>query len=328
MREIKNVAAIYYPDGSSRTSEQVKRKIALEEGTKIKHLTDFPGRRDFEAWTEIVTRQQEERKEILDIPEKVEVEIRTRRPFLLSLFGDVHAGSERVDYKRFAEDVEATKEVEGFSITMGDLTDSYFFNPGEDEQIMAGEEQVLYAQSALEKLAEGGRLIAGIGGDHDLWSKDRMGAHTLYHEFHERFGAHYLEGPSKITVKVNDGEEEVDYKIVGAHKARGHSIYHPTHTPLRQEFGARGCDVSVTAHTHEKGHLRKVIPDFEGNERVVDYISLGAYKESDRYSRKQGFRAIGEAGQGGFGLVLHPGQKKVEVHWTIKGAAKRLLGVE
>ena len=322
----EKIPAIFYLDNSSRTMEQVRRKLALEEGTQIKHLTDFPARRDFANWTDVVARRQEERKELLDIPDKVAVEIRSRSPFLLSIFGDVHAGAEQFNARRFAEDVRATKEAEGYSMALGDLVDAYFFNPGENEQILNNEEQILYMRSALDELAEDNKLIAGWAGDHCTWQADKMGSRTLYHRFEEEYGAHYLEGISNVTIKVNDGEDEIDYKIVGNHKGRGHSIYHPTHSPLRQEFSARGCDVSVTAHSHEKGHLRKVIPDFDGEERVVDYLSLGAYKESDRYGRKQGFKRVGEEGQGGFGLILHPRQKEVEVHWTIGGAVKKLLG--
>lgn len=245
---LETFPAIVYPDKSSRTTEQVRRKLALEEGTQIRHLTDFPGRRDFDSWTEITTRRQEERKELLGIPERVAVEIRTRHPILLSVFGDVHCGAENFNARRFAEDVKATKEVDGYSMALGDLTDSYFFNPGENEQILNNEEQVLYMRSALDELAEDGKLIAAWAGDHCKWGADKMGARTLYHQFEEQYGAHYLEGVSNVTVKVNNGEKEIDYKFVGSHQGRGRSIYHPTHSPLRQEFSARGCDVSITAH--------------------------------------------------------------------------------
>jgi hypothetical protein len=202
---------LYYPDGTFRTQEEVGRKILLEEldYPPVRHCTDFPPERDFGRWTEIITRQQKERQELLGIPEFVEIEITTDRPILLALIGDVHAGGEDVDYDRFAKDVDLIKQAKGYVVTVGDLTDSYFFMPGAGQQLMAGDEQVLYAQAALSHLAESGGLIAGWGGDHDMWPKDKMGAHTLYHRFHERYSAHYLEGVSYLTIGLSNEKSTV-----------------------------------------------------------------------------------------------------------------------
>ena len=316
---------LIYLNGSSRTEQQVKRKLAFEEETKIKHLTDFPARRDFDTWTDVITRRQDEREELLGIPEHIEVEIRSRRPILLSLFADSHGGAEGFDARRFAKDVSLVKEVEGYSITVGDLTDSFFFQPGVDEQILQGQEQILYMQSALDELAEGNRLIAGIGGDHDLWSKDKMGAHTLYHQFHERYNAHYMEGVSHITIGLNNGEETIDYRLTGSHRHRGFSVYNDSHAALRQEADeGRGADISFTAHQHIKGHNRQVVMEHGGKERVIDMLALGSYRTSDRYSRKKGFPRAHEESMGAFGLVLHPEEKIVEVKWTIEEAIKNL----
>lgn len=319
-------AAIYYPDNTSRTSDEVKRKLLLEESTAIRHLTDFPESRDFDAWTEIATRQQRERKELLEIPEHVHVEIDTKRPILIGLFGDVHAGAIEVDYERFAKDVKAIKEADGYSIAVGDLTDSYFFMPGAGEQILTGQEQLLYMQSALDELAEGGKLIAGFGGDHDLWPKDKGGAHTLYHQFNEHYNAHYLEEVSYVTIGLNNGENVVDYDFVGAHRRRGFSVYNDSHASLRQSKDeAPDSDISFTAHNHVKGYNQQVQKLHGGGEHLVHMLALGAYKASDRYSRKMGWARKDDVSMGGFGLVLHPSEKKIDVYWSLEEAVDSMV---
>jgi hypothetical protein len=66
------------------------------------------------------------------------------------------------------KDVNLITEAKGYTITVGDLTDSFFFMPEVGEQIISGDEQVLFAQSALDKLGRDGHLVAAFGGDHDM----------------------------------------------------------------------------------------------------------------------------------------------------------------
>ena len=311
---------LFYLDGSYRTRQEVRTKLAFEEATQIKHLTDFPPERDFERWTEVVSRRQKEKQELLGIPEQVEVEIRTNRPILVALFGDVHAGGEEVDYNRFAKDVDLVRKVEGYTITVGDLTESGFFMPIVDEHILSGEEQRIYMKAALGRLAEGDRLIAGFGGDHGAWVKDKMGVYGLYQDFHKQYHAHYLEGVSYITIGLNNGENVVNYKLVGSHQHKGYSWFHSSHSAIRQEMEARGADVSFTAHKHEKGYMRKLVKQFGGDEKKIDCIALGTYKTTDRYSRKHGWPRKDKKEMGAFGIVLSPGKKEVNIFWNLEQA--------
>jgi len=336
MREIIKVKKIQpvqkvglvYPNGREATRAEVSRTVAVrslaDAETRIERLTRAPKSRDFEEWTDVMKTRQDQRKEVLNIPERVSVRINTKKPILVSLFGDVHAGAEDVDYKGFAEDVNLTREAKGYSVVVGDLTDSIHF-PSAGDNVANNTKQDLFMESAMDRLAEGGRLIAGFCGDHDGWVKSKMGRQGIYHRFAERYnGAHYLEGVSYIDVEVNDGEKPVDYKMVGSHRHKGYSLYHPAHASIRQELEARGADVSFTAHKHDKGHLRKTVKDQGGEEHVIDCLSLGAYKETDHYSRKCGYARKSKASMGAFGIILSPGEKEVTVHWTVKEAVEDL----
>ncbi|MBN2262505.1 MAG: hypothetical protein JW735_06310 [Prolixibacteraceae bacterium] len=319
---------LYYPDGSYSDRTQIRRKLLaqeLEGGTSITQLTQFPKARDFDQWVEIMTRQQDERRELLGIPEAIEVEIKATEPFLLALIADKHIGGAEVNTRRLAKDINLIDQAKGYSITVGDLTDSFFFMPEVGEQIISGDEQVLFAQAALERLARNDHLIAAFGGDHDMWSKDKSGAHTIYQDFQRRFNAHYLEGVSYVTLKVNNGENIVPYGFVGSHRHKGFSVYNDAHAPLRQfrDEGV-GSIVSFTAHNHIKAALTQVHKVAGGDEVKFHSLALGAYKETDRYSRKMGWPRKGEQSLGAFGLIVYPGQEQLDVCWTIEEAVDRL----
>lgn len=318
---------LYYPDGQFSSRKEIRRKLLSEELQGVSRRTDKNAvrRRDFKVWTEIVNRQQEERKELVGIPEAVTVDIDTTVPILVSLWGDVHAGGADVDYERFARDVDLIKEANGYSIAVGDLTDSFFFMPEVGEQIISGDEQVLYMQSALDELSKDDKLLAAWGGDHDMWSKDKSGAHTLYAKFVETYNAHYLEGVSYLTINLNDGLESIPYRLVGSHRHKGFSVYNDAHASLRQ-YRDEGVmsDISFTAHNHVKACLEQTHKLHGGEEVTVKNIALGSYKRDDRYSRKMGWPRKDDAGMGAFGLILYPDKKNIEVYWTLDEAVDAL----
>jgi len=173
---------LYYPDGSFSDRDTIRRKLLFEEITQgrtgLRHLTPEVKMRNFSDWTDIMIRRQNEVKELLEIPESISVEIDSKHPLLVWLVADLHGGGES-DYKRFLEDLAAVKEVGGYSIPVGDMTDSFFWSAGMDA-IVRGDEQTLFAQAAFKEMASGGKMIAAFGGDHDMWGKDKTGSHTLY----------------------------------------------------------------------------------------------------------------------------------------------------
>jgi UDP-2,3-diacylglucosamine pyrophosphatase LpxH len=320
---MKKEGLIYPGENEPRSWDEVNRNVVLREINGLHErvpLKSIPVR-DLSEWHEVMKRRASEREEVLGIPESVEVSINSKSPILLALIGDIHAGSEETDYERFAQDIDLIKSVNGFTITVGDLTDSFFFNSGQFEAIANNAEQQLYMQAVLEELAKDGHLLAGVSGDHDSWPTDKQGVRALYHDFMKNYDAHYLEGISYITLHLND----IDYKLAGAHRAPGYSIYNQAHAPLRLEKdAARGTDIAFTAHNHQKAYLQQTIQTYGGEERDIHLLSLGAYKKSDRYSRKHGWPRRHEKNMGAFGLILHPDSKEISVHWTLDEAVKQL----
>lgn len=319
---------LFYPDGTFAPADEVKRKLLLEElGTaaRVDQLT--APTRTFQEWTDVMVRRQVEREEVLPLPEYVKVQIATEKPILLALMADDHIGGEGTDYKRLARDVDLIKSVGGYTATFGDLTNSAFFMPDSGDELSTGEEQVLYARTMLGELSKDGHLLAGWGGDHDLWGKDKLGAHTMYHDFRQRYNAHYLEGVSYLTIELASKEGTVAYPLVGAHKHKGFSVYNDAHASWRQQLDeANGTDdiMSVTAHNHIKAYLEQSRKVYGGQSKMIHAIALGAYKSTDRYSRKNGWPRQSERSMGAFGVVLYPNEPKLSVHWTIEDAVKEL----
>lgn len=313
--------AIYYADGSSATRTQVRRKLLAEELTQPFQRTPHVGKRSFEDWQPIMERRTQEYKELLAIPETVEIEIATQRPILIGLFGDVHALHPECDLQRFGKDVDLVKEAGGYFITLGDLTDSIHWAPVPG--LASDQESMLYMQSALKYMAEDGHLLAGWIGDHEGWSFDKHNVHALYQDFYERFGAHLLDGVSYIDLGLNNGEEVQKYAIIGSHRHKGFSVYSDVHASWRQyndEAKSGRNIISITAHNHSKGHSRQTRKTFGGEEVVINSISLGTYKSSDRYSRKMGWPRKGEETAGSFGIVLFPNNERTEVFWNLEHA--------
>lgn len=321
----KEQAAIYYPDGSSQTRSQVRRRLLAEELTQPLHRTDRPSNRTFTEWQSIMARRSKEFQELLAIPELVEIEIATEGPILIGLFGDVHAAHPECDLERFGQDIEAVKAAGGYFLTLGDLTDSIHWGPVPG--LTSDEEAMLYMQSALAYMAEGGALLAGWTGDHDMWAFDKHGGHTLYQSFWERYNAHLLDGVSYIDLALNDGTNIQRYAIIGSHRHKGHSVYNDAHGAWRQQLDEANTSrqiVSVTAHNHTKAYLQQTRKCFGGDERLIHSITLGTYKRSDRYSRKMGWPRKGEETAGSPGIVLWPDQDRVKYFWNLDEAVEFL----
>lgn len=316
---------LFYPDGTFKTRTEVRRKLLADQLTEPLHHTSRPLQRDFTEWQPIMSRRQGEYKELLQIPETVHIEIATREPILIGLFGDVHAEHPETNLDAFGRDVDLVKSVNGYFMTFGDLTNSIFWK--QTPALVTNEESTLYMKSALKYMAEENHLLCGWLGDHDGWAYDKHGNHTLYADFWEKFNAHLLDGVSYVDIGLNNGETVQKYALIGSHRHKGFSVYNDAHASWRQQLDEANTSrsiVSVTAHNHTKAYLEQTRKCFGGDERLIHAVSLGTNKQSDRYSRKHGWPRKGDESTSAFGLVLHPATDRVEVHWNLEQAIQSM----
>lgn len=304
---------LYLPDGSFKSREEITMKN-LSKVDSVEFLTPLKNEdRTFKEWSDIFIRRQEERQ-VFQPPRHIEIKINTDRAILLGLFGDHHAGGEKVAYRRLEHDVTYMAGTPGtVVITAGDLTDSFFWGrDAQDGEIGSFKEQNSFAYSALKLFADNNKLLAGWRGDHDGWALQT--GEDLYSRFNRELNAHFLDGVSYISLWVG-GQL---YKISGAHRHGGFSIHNKAHAALRlYNDSARGSDIAFTAHTHQKGYVRQSVKDFGGNESNVHFISVGPYKQGDRYLDKMGYNEITDDGIGAQTILLRPDIKQIQVYDTV-----------
>lgn len=311
---------LFYADGSFKSRDE----LILETDTVNFITPNGRGSRSFAKWTEIFSRRQGERHEAFGIPEHVEIQIDTEKPILLVPFGDVHAGALDTNYKRFSKEVALVAETPGaYALSMGDMTDSFFWGgAAQDSDIGSYAEQNEYLRTALLYLGENHKLLAAWLGDHDGWVMNF--GDTLYDDFITNTGAYYLEGVSYISLTVG----KTLYKISGAHRHNGFSIYNKAHPALRlYRDSAEGADIAITAHTHQKAHMVQPVKTFGGDAMLGHFISIAGYKTTDEYARKKGFSRQVEEQLGPQSILLYPNKKKVEVFWDVETGIDRLNGL-
>lgn len=246
--------------------------------------TPIPEKKDIYYWNERMASRQEQYQETVPHKEN-NVSISFKDDIIVNFIGDIHAGSPNTDYKRVAQELEVIVNTpESYVILGGDLIDGFFFNPAQFEQIEQTPEQIAYMHSLIDFLAENKRLLVGFGGDHDLDWPSKSGSNP-YYDFPQKTGAYYMHGIGFITLNVG----EVSYKLTGAHRLAGHSLYNNVHPEMRLAKTVQGSDIYFGLHTHQKGHAQQATKMFGNEDKLVTYISVGPYKSEDGYSRKKGW---------------------------------------
>lgn len=311
---------LYYPDGSYKNRDTIIRE-AMTKGELPVLKTPTLKRLTFtDYWSPRFIKRQEEVLEAREqLTNNVEIQFPSER-ICINFIGDLHTGGE-CDYNRVSLELDKIVNTpNSYLMLMGDVIDGFFFNYAQMEQIEQVPEQIQYTKSMLKYLGENKKLLVGWAGDHEKWL-DKMG-NSLYADFYENTGAYYMYGVGYVTLSVG----KTDYKLTGAHRLPGSSIYNQNHPQDRaMRFGgAWGSDIIVSAHTHKKGHSEKTIVGFGGEAVKVHQIALGPYKCQDEYSKKNGWSKQVPAEMYGSAVILEPQEKYVRYYDDILLANEEL----
>lgn len=317
---IENKPGIIMPDGSFISKQSIDRKLLIAGEAKM--ITDMPLTRDNKYWGERFETRQKQYKET-DI-RKNNVEISFNEEPIINFMGDLHIGSPETDYQRINNEVEIISQTpNSYLMVLGDTVDGFFFNPAQFEQVEQAPEQFEYINSIFTKLGKEKKLLVAWSGDHCDWAK-KSGANP-YAEFSQKFDAYYMHGVGYVTLKVGD----INYKLAGAHRLPGFSMYNNSHAEMRLSKEVQGADIYLAGHTHAKGYVQQEIQQFGGDSRLVNFISLGPYKSSDDFSRKRGFVEKTENGMYGCAIKLYKDHRQVKYYSSIlEGNGKRLDRIE
>jgi len=311
---------LYYLDGSYKSIETLRLE-AMKKGDLPVLKTPTLKRLTFtDYWSPRFVRRQEE---VLEAREQqtnsVEIEFPAEK-ICINFMADLHSGGE-ADYGRINKEVETIVNTpNSYVILLGDVIDGFFFNYAQMEQIEQVPEQIQYTKSLLKYLGENKKLLVGWAADHDKWM-DKMG-NSMYADFFENTGAYYMYGLGYVTLQVG----KTEYKLTGAHKLPGSSIYNNNHPQDRavRFGGAWGSDIIVSAHNHKKGHSEKTFTGFGGEAIHVHQIALGPYKCQDEYSKKNGWSKQVPEEMYGSAVILEPDSKYVRYYDDILLANKEL----
>ena len=315
-----NNAGIVYPDGSFESADEVKRRLYLNSQFPDPALeTPLPLKKDFRYWNNRFRLRQREYLETKEITQHAVISFPERT--LITFIGDLHVGSGEVDYKRIEQEIELIVNTpNSYVCLMGDVIDGFFFNPAQMEEMEQVPEQVAYMQALVEYLAEHKKLLIGWGGDHDQTWQAQRGMNP-YTELADRAGAYYMHGVGYMTAKVGNQE----YHLTGTHRTQGHSIYNNAHGAMRLGRDAEGSDIVVIGHNHRKGIVQQSVKEYGGENRVVTYIALGAYKSTDDYSKKLGFADNNTESMFGVSVVLEKDSKQVKPYYDIVEAHREFI---
>jgi predicted phosphodiesterase len=307
---------VYLPDGTFRSRDQ----IILEAHSREVHhspifATPVPVQPTLEYFMDRLSRRT---KEAMDMRrEQRSGTVALPRTSLISFISDIHAGGYS-DIERLKDEVNQIEHTpNSYAVLMGDAIDGFLWNPAQAYQVEQVPLQVKFYRALVRRLYQKNKLLAGWLGDHDGWHA-KTGLDTT-DVFAPDTGIYLFNGLSYLTIKVAQQE----YKIAGAHRLPGFSMYNPTHPEYRALHfgGVQGADLIIAGHTHRKGISQTSYQTFGGHSQSVTLVSLGAYKWQDEYADKLGLtpKDRNPADMYGISVILREDQKSIEVHQDILG---------
>lgn len=285
--------------------------------------TEKPGWREIIDVAHMAADLQHRTRPLYNLADRV---IHTKQPIFVVLMSDFHLGAPAFDALAFLRTTDLLlSDPRFYFIIVGPDIETAFawFRSADavlDQTIPPWLQLEGYRQWLDEMLI---RALATCGDNHTDQRLERMlGEIGLTW----RTDLPYFRANGILTVRLDDGQEPVDYRIVLAHKYNGHSIYHKLQPTLRmfREIDPL-ADIYATAHTHAPFYLNGVYwPD---NVRSVDlrqhFAVAGTFKTGlDVY----GMRGFGKPGVIGLPtFMLYPGEKEI-VHFASPEQALRIAG--
>jgi hypothetical protein len=245
----------------------------------------------------------------------VRVKVNLPGPIGIVHFGDPHVDDPGCDIRQLRRHVEIVKATEGmFGANIGDASNNWVGRLAQlhgNQSTTAREAWVL-----VEWMVRAVRWLYLIGGNHDMWSGDRDPIPFMA----KQAGVLYKPHGVRLALGFPNGRE---VRINARHDFKGHSMWNPTHGPMKAaQMGPRD-HVVIAGHTHTSG-IGAIKDPATGT--ISHCLRVGAYKVHDDYAQAGGFP------DGNFGpavcTIIDPDatdeRALVKVDWDIPGAADYL----
>lgn len=279
-------SGLYYPDGSFRSTEDIRRESLLREPQPEPHFITEVNTitKDFDYWSERLRSRQTQYLQTVEGLTLAELQLSDTS--LLCFQSDQHVGASYTDYGRIELEAKLIVDTPNvYAVLGGDLIDAFFFNPAQFEDLEQIPEQIEYARALVRYYADNKKLLAVWSGNHDQWVKKH--GFNPYRYILDGIETYYFHGVGYIKLGIA-GQQE--YRITGNHMFKGSSMYNQTHPERRaMNESARGSHLVFGGHWHTKGIYQQAFQEFGGDSILSTMIALGAYKSSDEYIKTYGF---------------------------------------
>lgn len=211
------------------------------------------------------------------------------------ILGDIHRGNRYFDidlWNRYYighNNKGFRNDQNSYVLGIGDLMETAFKDsPGEQDQVEWIEDQYFWIRDMLEPIADEGRLMGLIEGNHEYRSSKnwlrttRMLARDL--------GVPYCQGVMTIDLHLKKGDKQRDYKICATHgygfaRTKGGKM----NALMRMRDIMADADVYTMGHLHDKINI--TVPIYingELKDRLFSmtgaYLQYGGYAEHKLYS--------------------------------------------
>lgn len=271
---------LYYPDGSFKSDREIEAKhnpIHKEWTNPYKEIS-------FSDQIEEAIKRQEWRDKQDRIPEEAEVTIKTDKPLVICNLADPHLGGAKVGYEYLRYLVDTIKlNDNAFCFLGGDLAETISWNSGQNDSILSFEQQHEMMYSMLKELK--GKIIGGVIGNHNWETRNWV---SKYQEYLRNADAPIFDNIGWLTLWLDNGEEEIPYRIVLGHAFRGYSYINPNHPQGRFSREVENCDIIISNHTHKDGVQSTSKTMFGGGHKDLTFINGFTLKRNDKFLRGKG----------------------------------------
>ena len=234
-----------------------------------------------ELWEDVI-KEQKKAKDLIQKKEIQSIEIKGKKPILITMFSDLHIGDPFADYEQMMKDALLVKNTEGcYSISAGDHHNNWIGRLVhlQKHQSMSMSNELSLFKHWLKVLE--GKLLAVIPGNHDLWTEDHAGI-DLTREYLR--GALLLYDKHEIVFNLDMFGKS--WKVKLRHKWKGSSIFNPTHAlEVGLQRGDTDFDIAIGGHIHIGTLFREFV--FHNQKKLACLI--GTYKYSDTFAKMIGF---------------------------------------
>ena len=196
-------------------------------------------------------------EEIEPSQDVVKVKLKGNPPPIVLYAGDFHLGSRATDYVRWLyEMVLLLKTTNTFLISLGDNREnmrSFRHLKAVISQVLPPELQARLIVSFVQEMVSKGKLLADIGGTHDLKFDERIAGEMLLKWLYQQEKIAFFENKGILEISVDFNGEEIIFPNLLFHQSRYSSFLSTLHSNRREYQLTFPGKVVAGAHNHYPG---------------------------------------------------------------------------